>query len=155
MHAPLKVSTGRKEMSPRFDAVLHEHLPLPVQRGSGELAVLVGAPEVKVLVGDRRFNPEVFGGGDDGVSLWLAELQLYGQGATYEAAKEDLLDEVREYVDEYLSDSTYVRAPNRAPHLPYVIRAYIAEREGDLETVIFEGPPDSQRALAAEPDLAA
>ena len=153
MNTPLKVSTFRKEMSPRLDAVLREHLPLPVQRGRAELAVLIGAPEVKVLVGDRRFNPEVFGGGSDGVSLWLGELQLYGEGATYEEAKEDLLEEVREYVGEYLSDSRYVRAPNRAQHLPYVIRAYIADREGDLASVIFSGPPDPRRADSGESEV--
>ncbi len=124
-----------------------------MQRGRAELAVLIGAPEVKVLVGDRRFNPEVFGGGIGGVSIWLGELQLYGQGATYEEAKEDLLEEVREYVEEYLSDSRYVRAPNRAEHLPYVIRAYIADREGDLTSVIFSGPPGLQRVAVGEPEL--
>jgi hypothetical protein len=141
MHAPLKVSTFRKEMSPRLDSVLHDHLPLPMQRGSGELALLFGASEVKVLLDDHRFNPEVSSGDAGGFSVWLGELELYGQGPDYEAAKEDLLDEVREYVDAYLSDSSYVRAPNRAPHLPYVIRAYIADREGDLDTVIFGAPP--------------
>lgn len=153
VNAPLKVSTFRKEMSPRLDAVLREHLPLPVQRGRAELAVVIGAPEVKVLVGDRRFNPEVFGGGSDGVSVWLGELRLYGEGATYEEAKEDLLEEVREYVDEYLSDSRYVRAPNRAEHLPYVIRAYIADREGDLASVIFSGPPSLPRSATSESEL--
>jgi hypothetical protein len=153
MNAPLTVSAFRKEMSPRLDAVLREHLPLPVQRGRAELAVLFGASEVKVLFGDRRFNPEVFGGGSGGVSIWLGELQLYGQGATYEEAKEDLLEEVREYVGEYLSDSSYARAPNRAEHLPYVIRAYIADREGDFASVIFSGPPGPQHVAVDEPGL--
>ena len=153
MNAPLKVSAFRREMSPRLDAVLREHLPLPVQRGRAELAVLIGAPEVKVLVGDRRFNPEVFGGGSGGVSIWLGELQLYGEGATYEEARESLLEEVREYVSEYLSDGRYVRAPNRAHHLPYVIRAYIAEREGDLASVIFSGPPGPRHEAIGESGL--
>jgi hypothetical protein len=150
---PLKVSAFRKQMGPRLDAVLHEHLPLPMQRGR-ELAVLVGAAEMNALLEDRRFNPEVFGGGADGVGLWLPELQLYGQGASYAEAKEDLLDEVREYVDEYMSDGRYVRAPNRAGHLPYVIRAYIADREGKLASVIFGAPPEPAGAAAAAPAVA-
>jgi Antitoxin of toxin-antitoxin, RelE / RelB, TA system len=154
MRAPLTVSTFRKEMSPRLNSVLHDHLPLPVQRGRDELALLLGAPEVKVLLANHHFNPEVSAGEEGGFSIWLAELEIYGQGPDYDAAKQDLLDEVRDYVDEYLSDSTYVRAPNRALHLPYIVRAYIADREGDLAQVIF-GTPDSQSVLEAAPQLAA
>ena len=154
MRAPLTVSTFRKEMSPRLNSVLHDHLPLPLQRGRGELALLVGAPEVKVLLGTHHFNPEVSAGEGGGFSIWLAELEIYGQGSDYDAAKQDLLDEVRDYVGEYLSDSTYVRAPNRARHLPYIVRAYIADREGDLAEVIFPAP-DSQPIPEAEPQLAA
>ena len=154
MRAPLTVSMFRKEMSPWLNSVLHDHLPLPLQRGRGELALLVGAPEVKVLLGNHHFNPEVSAAGEGGFSIWLAELKIYGQGADYDAAKQDLLDEVREYVGEYLSDSAYVRAPNRAGHLPYVVRAYIADREGDLAEVIFPAP-DSQPIVEAEPQLAA
>jgi hypothetical protein len=139
MIEPVMASTFRKEMGPRLDAVLHDHLPLAMQRRH-ELAVLVGASEMQLLVADRGFNPEV-GGGDDGVSVWLPELQIYGQGKSYAEAKEDLLSEVREYVREYLSDGRYLRAPNRAAHFPYVMRAYLAERDSDLASVIFGGPP--------------
>jgi hypothetical protein len=121
------------------------HLITPPPLAYAALALLLGASEVKILLDDHRFNPEVSSGDAGGFSIWLGELELYGQGPDYEAAKEDLLDEIREYVGEYLSDSGYVRAPNRASHLPYVIRAYIADREGDLESVIIARPAGSQR----------
>jgi antitoxin YefM len=89
--------------------------------------------------------------GDGGVSIWLPELAIYGQGATYGEAKADLLEEVRVYVDEYLANAAeYQRAPNRAKHLPHVIKAYLADLRGELEGVIFPGPPDSPVARSEE-----
>ena len=89
------------------------------------------------------FNPAVLrgeGGRDGGVSIWLPDFALYGQGATYAQAKADLLDEVSAYVEEYLAQG-YEHAPNRAAHLQHIIKAELAECRGELEQTIFAGPP--------------
>jgi len=77
------------------------------------------------------------------VSIWLPEFAVYGEGATYAEAKADLLDEVRVYVDEYLLHAEdYRRAPNRAAHFPHVLKAYLADLRGELDLLLFSGPPD-------------
>jgi hypothetical protein len=64
---------------------------------------------------------------------------------------------VRAYVREYLENADeYRRAPNRAAHLPHVVKALIAETRGELEQTIFPGPPDldALRARLAAPATA-
>lgn len=141
MAPALSVSALREKLGPRYTEVVRGHRPMAVKRGADELALLLGADEALSLVADRRFEPEVFGSGDS-VSFWLPQLELYGQGADAGAAREDLLAEVRVYVDDFLMHAReYVGAPNRSGHLPYVIRAYLADLQGKLAEVIFPPAP--------------
>jgi hypothetical protein len=150
MPKPVSISSFRQKTGPYFTKAVHRHSPLAIQRGSEDLGLLLGRDEVWALLADRSFSPEVMRGGG-GVSIWLPEFALYGQGATYAEARADLLEEVRVYIDEYLANAAeYLRAPNRAAHLPYLIKVYIADLRGELEQVIFPGPPGSPAAQAGE-----
>jgi hypothetical protein len=142
MPEPVSISSFRQKTGPYFTEAVHKHSPLVIRRGNEDLGLLLGGDEAWALLADRSFTPEVMRG-DGSVSIWLPEFALYGQGATYAEAKADLLDEVRVYIDEYLANAAeYQRAPNRAAHLPHVIKAYLADLRGELERVIFPGPPD-------------
>jgi antitoxin YefM len=142
MPEPVSISLFRQKTGPYFSEAVHRHSPLAIQRGSEDLGLLLGRDEAWALLSDRSFSPEVMRG-DAGVSIWLPELTLYGEGVTYAEAKADLLEEVRLYIDEYLANAEeYRRAPNRVAHLPHVIKAYLAELRGELELLIFPGPPD-------------
>jgi len=147
MPEPVSISSFRQKAGPYFTEAVHRHSPLAIRRGGEDLGLLLGGDEAWALLADRSFSPEVMRGddsrGDGGVSIWLPEFAIYGQGATYGEAKADLLEEVRVYVDEYLTSvAEYRRAPNRVTHLPHVIKAYLAELRSELEQVIFPGPPD-------------
>lgn len=148
MPAPLTVTSLREKIGPHLSHVVRDHRPVAVRRGRDELALLVGAQEALLLVADRRFSPEVFGR-PGAVSIWLPELELYGQGDDLQAAKDDLLGEIRTYVDEYLDSSDYVSASNRSGHLPFVVRAYLADLRGELAEVVFPGPPSATASPAA------
>jgi Antitoxin of toxin-antitoxin, RelE / RelB, TA system len=150
MPEPVSISSFRQKTGPYFSEAVHRHSPLAIQRGSEDLGLLLGRDEAWALLSDRSFSPEVMRG-DRSVSIWLPELTLYGQGMTYAEAKTDLLDEVRLYIDEYLANAEeYRRARNRAAHLPHVIKAYLAELRGELELLVFPGPPDLTIARAGE-----
>jgi Antitoxin of toxin-antitoxin, RelE / RelB, TA system len=152
---PVSISLFRQKTGPYFTEAVHRHSPLAIQRGSEDLGLLLGRDEAWALLADRSFSPEVMRG-DGSVSIWLPEFALYGQGATYAEAKTDLLDEVRLYIDEYLAKAAeYQRAPNRAAHLPHVIKSYLAELRGELELLIFPGPPDLPVARAGEAGIPA
>ena len=104
------------------------------------------------MVAERSFNPQVMRG-DEAVSIWLPEFEVYGEAFSYADAKQDLLKEVRVYVQEYLANADdYRRAPNRSGHFPHVVKALIAEARGQLERVIFPGPPDLETLRAQVAD---
>lgn len=150
MPEPISISLFRQKAGPYFTEAVHRHSPLAIQRGSGDLGLLLGRDEAWALLADRSFAPELMRS-DGSISIWLPEFAIYGQGATYAEARADLLDEVRVYIDEYLTNAAeYQRAPNRAAHLPHVIKAYLAELRGELEEVIFPGPPDPSTARVSE-----
>lgn len=154
MAEAITISKFRQQAGPYFSAAVRHHAPLAITRGSEDIGILLGSDEVWALLTERSFSPKVLRAGDGEVNIWLPEFAIYGQGATYAAAKADLLDEVRVYVAEYLDNShEYLRAPNRAPHLSHVIKAFVADLKGELESLIFpSGPPagpSTQTAAAA------
>jgi hypothetical protein len=145
------ITAFREQSGPVFTEVVQHHRPQVIRRGRDDRGLLVGLDEVWAMVSDRAFSPQVMRG-DEGVSIWLPEFDVYGEGETYADAKADLLGEVRVYVQEYLANADeYRRAPNRAAHFPHVVKALIAEARGQLEDTIFPAPPDlaTLRARAA------
>lgn len=125
-----------------FTKVIQAHRPQIIRRGADDRGLLVGLDEMWALLTDRTFSPQVMRG-DEGVSIWLPEFEVYGEGDTYAEAKAELLDEVRVYVAEYLEHADeHWRAPKRAGHLPHVVKALVAEARGELEQAIFPPPPD-------------
>jgi hypothetical protein len=151
MFKEVTITTFREQSGPVFTDVVQKHRPRVIRRGRDDRGLLVGLDEVWAMVADREFTPQVIRG-DEGVSIWLPQFEVYGEGDTYVDAKHELLDEVRAYVVEYLENADeYRRAPNRVGHFPHVVKALIAEARGELEQAIFPGPPDldAVRARAA------
>lgn len=143
MPAALTITEFRRSIGPTFSEAVQRHRPVRIDRGARESGVLFGDEEVLALVANRHFHPEVFQEGVD-VSIWLPEFALYGRGASFAEAREDLLEEVREYVEEYLGEvELYARAPNRADHFPFVVRAWLADASGELVDVLFAPPADA------------
>lgn len=152
MTKPVHITQFRNKVGPYFTTAVHNHQPLLIQRGEHDRGLLIGEDEALAIVGDRSFSPEVIRG-DGSVSIWLPQFEIYGEGPTYADAKEDLLSEVRYYLEEYLSNTQeYLRAPNREGHLPYVIKAHLADLRDRLPETIFPGPPAVPQRVAARRD---
>lgn len=136
------ISQFRTQSGPVFTEVVQRHRPRVIRRGRHDAGVLMGVDELWVLLSDRTFTPQVMRG-DDAVAIWLPEFEIYGEGATFAEAKEELLGEVRVYISEYLANADeYLRAPNRAGHFAHVLKARVAELRGELERTVFPAPPD-------------
>lgn len=137
-----------------FTRVVRSHQPQVIRRGADDRGLLVGLEEMWALLADRTFSPQVLRS-ETGVSVWLPEFEVYGEGDTFAEAKAELLDEVRVYVAEYLRNADeYRRAPNRAGHLPHVVKALVADARGELEQAIFPPPPDPATLRARMPAAA-
>ncbi len=138
----VSITQARREIGPLFSDVVVAHRPALIERQS-DAGVLVGVEEAIDLLAPYEFHTEVFFE-PSAVSFWVPELALYGRGASYDEAAEDLGDEVRNYIEEYWSEiDTYRKAPNRASHFPYLMRAHLADRRGDLLDILLAEPSDA------------
>jgi hypothetical protein len=141
---PLNLSDVRDRISDVFTDAVVRHRPVPISRGGKDLGMLLGLEEIARLVEDVSFEPEVFKEAG-AVNVWLPEFQVYGRGKDLAAARLDLLDEVRDYVFEYLDEiDSYRAAPNQRAHFPHVIKALAADLSGHLDSVIFADRPTTQ-----------
>jgi antitoxin of RelE/RelB toxin-antitoxin system len=142
MFNEVTITAFREQSGPVFTAAVQGHRPQVIRRGREDRGLLLGLDDAWAMVADRSFAPQVTHG-EDAVGVWLPEFEVYGEGSTYADAKQDLMNEVRVYVAEYLANADeYRRAPNRAGHFPHVVKALIAETRGELEQAIFPAPPD-------------
>jgi hypothetical protein len=145
----ISVTEARKRWAEVFSQAVEDRWPVPIERGRDERGLLLGFDEVILLLAPYTFTTEVFFE-TDAVSIWLPELQLYGRGATFEAAQADLVDEVNAYVEEFLADARlYLRSPNRAAHFPWILRAYVANAAGELTGALFAAPDETHTPVAA------
>jgi len=146
----LTITQFRDSVGPVFSGAVRQHRPAKIDR-SDESAVLLGLSELLALIEGHEFHPRVYRE-DAAVSLWLPEFGLYGRGASFLEAREDLLGEVRAYIDDYLHDAElYMRAPNRAHHFPHVLRAWVADSMGELAAVLFARPASDEAPQRAQP----
>jgi hypothetical protein len=150
----LPISQLRESLRETFTRAVERHRPILIERHD-ELAVLVGVDDLERLLAAIEFRPEVFLE-ERAVTFWLPEFALYGRGTTYEEAQDDLVDEVRAYVDDYLNESdVYLHSPNRAAHFPHVVRALVADARGRLIETLFAPPADESEAAAEQRAAAA
>jgi hypothetical protein len=149
MEARVSVSRAREVLGEVLSTAVRRHVPVTIERRD-ERAVLIGLDDLDLLLTSYEFHPETFFE-EEAVTLWLPEFGLYGRGRTYDEAQEDLLEEVRACVSDYLEDSeVYLNAPNRAHHFPYVVRALISDAQGKLGEVLVAPPRDESQPDAAE-----
>lgn len=139
----MPAARARQEMKKVFDRAIHQHLPVPMERGAAERMFGLGNDDLKFLLNRYEFHPDVMFDAADDVSIWLPEFSIYGTGATFDEAKEDLLEEVLAYVAEYFSEDPALRsAPNRRSHYPYALRVAAAAFDDELEVVLFSQPAE-------------
>jgi hypothetical protein len=98
------------------------------------LLVAAKSELVELLAKCCKFEPEVLYEDDGSVGVWLGELDVYGRGESLEEAAEDLIDSVREYVDDW---DVLQNTPNHRNHIWHVRRVQLADDDDELCRVIF------------------
>lgn len=132
-------SDARNAFADIFDAAV-AHAPTRIARRRSGEAVLIGREDLLALTEPFAFNPAVYFE-KQGVSIWLPELELWGRGSDFESAREDLIDEVRQYLEEWLADARLRAAPNRRPHAPWLVRALLLD-DTQLAESLFAEPAE-------------
>jgi hypothetical protein len=133
-------SQARNGFADIFDAAI-AHAPTRIARRRSGEAVLIGQEDLLALTEPFTFHPSVYFE-PQAVSIWLPELELWGRGDDFESAREDLIDEVRQYLEEYLADERLRAAPNHRPHVPWVVRAMLLD-DSQLADALFAEPVES------------
>ena len=139
-------SQARADLADLYDLAL-EHLPSQIMRRRADPAVLLSLADFKSLLSQFQFKPEVLFEASS-VAVWLPELSIWGRGATFADAKEDLLEEIDELLALLADDARLRSAPNMVERLPWIFRLMYAKNDAEREEMLFARPAAEQRPLA-------
>ncbi len=134
------MTEARRQFPALLEKARHGEWQLIGRRGRSE-AVLASAAELDELLRTTyRFRPEV-DLAEQGVGVWLPELETHGAGATLDEALADLADAMVEYAEDWVDHLRH--AVNHAPRAGYVRRIQMA---GDVAGVLAMLDRDSDTA---------
>lgn len=129
----LAVSEAKKDFS-RIMRESSEHLRFfkiqNVQRHAASASLLIGEEAVDLILARYTFTLQWEEDQEQGLwSIYVPEIDVWGQGETKDQAAEDLLTAVLDYLDVYLEDVPFHLKVGRREHLPYLLRVYLASED--------------------------
>ena len=125
----------RKEWSTVIDDVIREH-PVFIQRTRDKM-VLSSVETIAALLDGYRLTATRLKEEDGSVTLSLNEIDLIENAPDEAGARRLLAASIMEYATEYYENyALYSNAPNRKAHIPYVLKALLAEDITALEESI-------------------
>ena len=124
------MTEARRQLPALLDRARDGEWQLIGRRGRSE-AVLANAAELDELLGTMyRFHPEV-DLAEQGVGVWLPELETHGVGPSLDEALADLVDVMLEYAADWVTGLRH--SANHGPRHGYVRRIQLA---GDVDGVL-------------------
>jgi hypothetical protein len=138
--AEVQFSQAKSRLSEIMDEVVHRERPTAVRRERGKQEVMYLLPRevLRTLVGDARVRVDYLPD-EEGIGLWVNDLDIGAHGASPEEARQNLVREVRAYVANFLGQlSVYLTWPDRARLVPQVLRLAIARSDEELAQLLFE-----------------
>jgi len=138
----MKYSQARTELADLHEHAL-SHLPTRITRRRANSAVLLSESDFLDLLSPFEFHPEVLFE-EGATSIWLPELAIWGRGESFAAAKEDLFEEVDQFLAVLEDDERLRSAPNIVPQRPWIYRL-MAAGEDEWENILFAEPTQSEQ----------
>jgi len=125
----------RKDWSRVLDSVTRRR-PAFIKR-THDNVVLASTESLSAMLSDVRYETNIFQEDDGSITLSLDALDLVVNEKSLESAKKSLANDIEEYAEEYYANyESYSVSPNRRAHLPYVMKALIADSPKELEDAI-------------------
>lgn len=137
MNAMLTMSATevRKDWSRVLDSVTRRR-PAFIKR-THDNVVLASTESLSAMLSYVRYETTIFQEDDGSITLSLDALDLVVNEKSLESAKKSLANDIEEYAEEYYANyESYSVSPNRRAHLPYVMKALIADSPKELEDAI-------------------
>jgi antitoxin of RelE/RelB toxin-antitoxin system len=145
-------SSAKTDLSSVMDTVVHERHPTLVYRHKGkkEAMLLVRPDDLAKWLESFRVSLRVtLGEGDAAVEA--GDLGVVGIGETFEAAMEDLVEELRLYTRRYFEQAGLYMHSDRARHYPQLLRFALTPAEQQLALLYadMEASYTGQREVVA------
>lgn len=134
----ISYSQARAGLADLYDDAL-EHLPTRIERRRAGPAVLLSFEDFVAILSQFEFAPEVLLEATS-VAIWLPELAIWGRGASFADAKEDLLAEIDQLLALLAEDARLRSAPNMVERLPWIFRLMYAESDAERMEMLFAMP---------------
>ncbi len=113
------------------------YLVANAQRKHAPRTVILGASTLKTMLERYDFHPQWEE--DAGQRLWtvyVPEIDVWGQGPSQEEAAEDLVSAVLDYVGVYRRDVDFYARVGKAGHFPFVLRLLLAEDREQVRSIL-------------------
>jgi Antitoxin of toxin-antitoxin, RelE / RelB, TA system len=136
----LQFSQAKAQLSKVMDDVVHRDQLMVVrrERGTDEVMYLMPREVLSAVVGSAGVVVDYIPD-EDGIGIWVNDLEIGAHGADIAEAKRNLVGAVRTYVANYLGElSVYLTWPDRARLLPQVLRLAVARDDADLARRLFD-----------------
>lgn len=145
-------SEAKSALSDVMNEVVHGHRPLVVQRHHGKESMLLVRPDdVRRWLDTFRLNLRVVL--DEGeVSLVADPVGVFGFGDSLDSAVDDLLVELRAYVQRFFERPQFYAETQAARHEPWLARFALTHSDEQRELLVsdLEAPtPKGDHAVAA------
>jgi hypothetical protein len=133
-----------RNMWPTLQDAAARHEPTVITRRRGQSVVVVSDEDLRAILASYAFTTEVFREAG-GVSIWLNELGIWGKGASFVEAKDDLLDEIDELFALLDSDHRYLASSDVERKLPWIYRLRLARTDQERLEMLLAAPTPAAR----------
>ena len=136
----LQFSQAKARLSTVMDDVVHRERLTAVRRERGRDEVMYLLPRALLDAAVRSARVTVdYLPDEEGMGLWVNDLEIGAHGADIAEARRNLLGEVHAYVANFLGElPVYLTWPDRARLVPQVLRLAVARDDVALAQLLFD-----------------
>ena len=125
----------RKNWSITIDSVVHNR-PAFINR-THDYVTMMSSGMVADLLRDYKYHLTLENEPDGSVTGYVAELELVENAPTKNACLSNIIEAMKDYALDYYQEFNYwSKAPNRASHLPYIIKLLISDDQMIMEDLV-------------------
>ncbi len=139
----IQFSHAKSRLSEIMDDVVHREHPKAVrrERGGNEVMYLLPREVLNAVIGAAHVMVDYLPD-EEGIGLWVNDLNIGAHGADVEEARQNLVHAVRAYVANFLGElPVYLTWPDRARLVPQVLRLAVARSDDELARLLFDPAP--------------
>ena len=130
-------SDVRKNWSFTIDTVVHDR-PAFINRTRDYVAMLDNQTLLSLL-DNVKYHLEMETESDGSVTAFLVELELAENAPSKKECISKMIDAMKDYALDFYNEFNYwSKAPNRAPHVPYVLKILMSDDNALMEDMVCQ-----------------